>query len=149
MKFSYGSANIGMYIQIAAAVCRAGPGTGAEAGETQGAQIRKAEAYMVISLHGGGLVALVEVGREAEAALGVLDEADDLAPSSQRLVRRVLGLHAPEVLLEIALHLARLPDSTSSNSLSHQPCRGRASIYSRGCVGGSPLSPAWGRAVDA
>jgi hypothetical protein len=129
----------------------------AEAGETQGAQIRGAEAgekraactYMVISLHGGGLVALVEVGREAEAALGVLDEADDLAPSSQRLVRRVLGLHAPEVLLEIALHLARLPDSTSSNSLSHQPCRGRASIYSRGCVGGSPLSPAWGRAVDA
>ena len=94
---------------------------------------------MVLSLHGGGLVALVEVGREAEAALGVLDDADDLAPSSQRLVRRVLGLHGPEVLLEVALHLARLPDS---NSLSHQPNLPGPSayIFHTGAWGGALLS---------
>lgn len=63
--------------------------------------------HMVLPLHSGDLASLVEVGCEAEAALGVLDDADDLAPSPQRLLRRVLGLHAPEVLLEVALHLRR------------------------------------------
>jgi len=163
-----------MNIEIAAAVFRAGAGTGAaEAWETQRAEIRGTEGrnrpactYMVVFLHGGGLAALVEVGREAEAALGVLDDADELAPSSQRLFRRVLGLHGPEVLLEVALHLSRLrlPDS---NSLSHQPNPAAAAcvIYSRGRVGGgegalallslslslslSSTAWAWGRAVDA
>lgn len=89
---------------------------------------------MVVSLHGGGFAALVEVGREAEAALGVLDDADDLAPSCQRLVRRVLGPDAPEVLLEVALHLARsLARSAAGFEFPlppTQPCRGRVRIYS-------------------
>lgn len=58
---------------------------------------------MVGVLDGLRLAALGEVGGEAEAALGVLDDAAELAPPPQRLVRRVLGLDVPEVL-QVALH---------------------------------------------
>ncbi len=62
--------------------------------------------YLVGSLHGGGLGSIVEVGGEAEPPLGVLDDADQPAPSPQRLVRRVLRLHPAEILLQVALHCA-------------------------------------------
>lgn len=56
-------------------------------------------------LDGLRLAALVEVGGEAEPALGVLDDAAEAAPPPERLLGGVLGLDAPEVLLQVALHL--------------------------------------------
>jgi hypothetical protein len=59
-------------------------------------------------LDGLGLAALLEVGREAEAALGVLDDAAEAAPAAERLLGGVLGLHTAEPLLQVALHPAPL-----------------------------------------
>ena len=59
---------------------------------------------MVGVLDGLGLAALLEVGGEAEAALGVLDDAAEAAPAAERLLGGVLGLHAAEPLLQVALH---------------------------------------------
>jgi len=101
---------------------------------------------MVFPLHGGDLAALVEVGREAESSLGVLDDPDDLAPSPQRLVRRVLGLHAPEVLLEVALHHP-LPDSPL---LPPTPSAGGERVAQAVYIHADRTrSAAWAPAVDA
>jgi hypothetical protein len=93
-------------------------------------------AHLVGSLHLRGLRPLAKVGGEAESPLGVLDDADDLAPSSQRLLRRVLGHDAPEVLVQVALHF----DSTGIDFLPPTvPCRwpiyiatGRVQLQPRG-----------------
>ena len=87
---------------------------------------------MVGVLDGLRLAALVEVGGEAEASLGVLDDAAELAPAPQRLLGRVLALDAPEVLLQVALHppspaaaAAAPADSSLARSLgSKNPCPG-------------------------
>ena len=55
-------------------------------------------------LHGFGLHPLVEVGSEPEPPLRVLDDAADLPPSLERLLRRVLGLDVTKILIQIALH---------------------------------------------
>lgn len=72
---------------------------------------------MVGVLDGLGLAALVEVGGEAEAALGVLDDAAELAPPPERLLRRVLRLHPAEILLQVALHP---PPPTSTSDQIHK-----------------------------
>ena len=67
---------------------------------------RKKKTHVVGVLDGLRLAALLEVGGEAEAALGVLDDAAEAAPPAERLLGGVLGLHAPEPLLQVALHPA-------------------------------------------
>jgi hypothetical protein len=85
-------------------------GTAAE--HTDGAEHNKRgeeRRHLVGSLHLRGLGPLAEVGGEAEAPLVVLDDADDVAPSPERLLRRVLGLNAPKVVVQVALHLESIP----------------------------------------
>jgi ribosomal protein S30 len=78
---------------------------------------RRRREYVVGVLDGLGLAALVEVGGEAEAALGVLDDAAELAPPPERLLRRVLRLHPAEILLQVALHP---PPPTSTSDQIHK-----------------------------
>jgi hypothetical protein len=80
---------------------------GAEHDERRGGGARCT--HLVGSLHLRGLGPLAEVGGEAEAPLVVLDDADGVAPSPERLLRRVLGLDAPEVVVQVALHLESTP----------------------------------------
>jgi hypothetical protein len=60
--------------------------------------------HVVGVLDGLRLAALLEVGGEAEPPLGVLDDAAQAAPPAERLLGGVLGLDAPEPLLQVALH---------------------------------------------
>lgn len=71
---------------------------------------------MVGVLDGLGLAALVEVGGEAEAALGVLDDAAEPPPAAQRLLGGVLALDVPEVL-QVALHPRALPSPPACSLL--------------------------------
>lgn len=79
---------------------------------------------MVGVLDGLRLAALVEVGGEAEASLGVLDDAAELPPAPQRLLGRVLALDAPEVLLQVALHAP----STAAAAAGGLPARSLAGL---------------------
>lgn len=64
---------------------------------------------MIGTLHGGSLGALGEVGSEAEPALRILHHADEVPPSLERLLRRVLGPDAPnKFLVQVGLHLPTL-----------------------------------------
>jgi hypothetical protein len=51
------------------------------------------------------LEALGEIGSESEPPFRVLHQPAELPPSLKRLLRRVLGLHIPKVLAQVALHL--------------------------------------------
>jgi hypothetical protein len=80
-------------------------------------------------LDGLRLAALLEVGGEAEAALGILDDAAEAAPPAERLLGGVLGLHAPEPLLQVALHPAAAPSC---------PARPSPPLPTATCSGPSP-----------
>lgn len=67
-------------------------------------KIIKTKKNLIGHLHLAGLPSLGEVGSVAETTLGILDEAADLAPSLERLLRRVLRLHPSKVLIQISLH---------------------------------------------
>jgi len=98
---------------------------------------------VVSVLDGLRLAALVEVGGEAEAALGVLDDAAELAPAPQRLLGRVLALDAPEVLLQVALHPPPPAGSANPGPGGNGPVAGDAL---GGCPGGGGRG-GWGSVV--
>lgn len=50
------------------------------------------------------LEALGEIGSESEPPFTVLHQPAELPPSLKRLLRRVLGLHIPKVIVQVALH---------------------------------------------
>ncbi|BAT17854.1 Os12g0586500, partial [Oryza sativa Japonica Group] len=87
---------------------------------------RRRREYVVGVLDGLGLAALVEVGGEAEAALGVLDDAAELAPPPERLLRRVLRLHPAEILLQVAARSSWLVAAAAAAAASSLPPGGVA-----------------------